>query len=76
MVGLVWSSCQIGSGIPYNEIAIDGISSATWPWHREPILLCHGLEGDYKEHRKNGQSTWEAMESLGLSEDEMNEFDR
>ena len=36
----------------------------------------YGLEGDYKEHRKNGQSTWEAMESLGLSEDEMNEFDR
>ena len=36
----------------------------------------YGLEGDYKEHRKNGQSTWEAMESLGLSEDELNEFDR
>ena len=36
----------------------------------------YGLEGEYNEYRRNGQSTWEAMESLGLSEDEMNEFDR
>ena len=36
----------------------------------------YGLGGEYKDFRKKGQSTWEAMESLGLSEDEMNEFDR
>ena len=36
----------------------------------------YGVKGEYNEFRRNGQSTWEAMVSLGLSEDEMNEFDR
>ena len=36
----------------------------------------YGLKGEYNEFRRNGQSNWEAMESLGLSEDELNEFDR
>ena len=35
----------------------------------------YGLEGEYNEFRKKGQSTWEAMESLGLSEDKLNEMD-
>ena len=36
----------------------------------------YGVKGEYNEFRRNGQSTWESMESLGLSEDELNEFDR
>lgn len=36
----------------------------------------YGLKRDYNEFRRNGQSVWEAMESLGMSEDELNEFDR
>lgn len=36
----------------------------------------YGVKGEYNEFRRNGQSTWVVMESLGLSEHELNEFDR
>ena len=35
----------------------------------------YGLGGEYKDFRKKGQSTWEAMESLDLPVNELNDMD-
>ena len=35
----------------------------------------YGLKGEYNEFRRNGQSTWEAMESLNLPINELNDLD-